>query len=42
VHNSSKIITKDGTNITGGAFTAVWPIVQFFAYSPTTIREIGR
>jgi hypothetical protein len=42
VHNSSKIITKDGTNITGGGFLAVWPIVQFFAYSPTTIREIGR
>jgi hypothetical protein len=42
VHNSSKIITKDGTNITGGAFTAVWVVVQFIAYQPTVIREIGR
>jgi hypothetical protein len=42
VHNASKIITKDGTNLVGGGAQATWLVVQFIAYQPTVIREIGR
>ena len=41
-HSSNKITTKDGASITGASFSGDWKIVQFFAYSPTWIREIGR